>query len=228
MSDYPNDRDPKPEGGLFSEDYESPKRENPYLRKNREKSKPAREPKPKKEPRSVKTRADKLTDDKTPSDASLHTVRESSDPAVGDEGYRHRRTVSDFLFEHAKLIAAVLTICVVLSLVLITDVVSWLESTITAAQDDEKEPITLTYVEGLTEKAEPITWSDFTRFRRETMTTDNSVTWVLEVEGTDFEVWISGVGTQYAPTYVYMYDMNTGERMDLNEDDFRLFVDTHS
>ena len=41
MSDRQNDR--PEEGGLFSEDYETPKRENPYLKKNRVK---AREDRP--------------------------------------------------------------------------------------------------------------------------------------------------------------------------------------
>ena len=37
MSDRQNDL--PEEGGLFSEEYEAPKRENPYLKKNREKAK---------------------------------------------------------------------------------------------------------------------------------------------------------------------------------------------
>ena len=33
-------------GGLFSDEYETPKRENPYLKKNREKAKAEKAPKP--------------------------------------------------------------------------------------------------------------------------------------------------------------------------------------
>ena len=206
-----NDRKPnndQTEGGLFSDDYETSKRENPYLKKNREKAKAERAPKPEK-PKREKTAE----------------IRE--EPEDG-EGYTRKRTFSDWMFEHVKLIATIATIIVVLSLVLITDVVSVVEDLITQSEQADKEEITLLYVQGLSEKATPITWSDLDKFRRDESNADDSITWMLSVEGTSYEVWISGTSISKQPVYVYLFDMKTGDRMILGEDNFEAFIESHS
>ena len=200
MSEHPQDsRD-----GLFPEEEQAPKRENPYLKKNRE---AAKSPKSKKE-----------------SPAYTEIDRAESD----EDGYVRKRTFSDWMFEHVKLIASIATILVVLTLVLITDVVDVVEDLITQSQQADKEELTLTYVHGLSEKSSPITWADLDPFRRDETKADSSVTWMIPVEGTQYEVWISGVSTSKQPVYIYLYDMKTGDRMVLGEENFEAFVESHS
>ena len=205
------------DGGLFSDDYETPKKENPYLKKNREKAAAkvaqgaAQEshPKPVREKRMASVEA------------------EPSAGADDGRGYTHKRTFSDWIFEHVKLIATIATVLVVLSLVLITDVVGMVEDLIVQSQQADKEEVSLTYVKGLTEKASPITWTDLEKYRRDESKADDSVTWMLSVKGTSYEVWISGVSTSRPPTYVYLYDMKTGDRMALGADNFDEFIGAH-
>lgn len=195
--------------GLFSEDYEAPKRENPYLKKNREKAKAAKAPKP------AKDKPDKRDKPDNPDKS-------------GEEGFRHKRTFSDFIFEHIKPIAAILTIVAVLSLVLVTDVVDIVTNIVTKSEQAAKEEITLTYIEGLAHKSSPISWNDFSKFRYDVSDMSNSITWMLPVKGTSFEVWISGVDTSRAPTYIRIYDMTSGDHINLGEDDLAAFIEEHS
>ena len=198
------------EGGLFSDDYETPKKENPYLKKNRERARAEAAPKPERVRRE------------RPAREVTHVAEED-----GGRGYVRKRTFSDWIFEHVKLIAAIATVLVVLSLVLITDVVGVIEDMVLQSQQADKDELSLTYVKGLTEKATPITWTDLEKFRRDESTADGSVTWMLEVEGTSYEVWISGVSASRPPTYVYLYDMQTGDRMALGKDNFDEFIGAH-
>ena len=191
--------------GLFSDAAETPKRENPYLKKNREKTKKEKS---------------------KPEKPRVQEIPSSADGA--EEGYVRKRTFSDWIFEHVKLIASIATILVILALVLITDVVDVVEDLITQSQQADKQEITLTYVKGLSEKSSPITWADLDSFRRDETKADGSVTWMIEVKGTSYEVWISGTSTAGYPTYVYLCDMNTGDRMILGEDNFDAFVENHS
>ena len=217
MSD--NDRNQNEDGGLFFEDYETPKRENPYLRKNREKAKfeKSKPEKPKRE---------KPAPPAEPSDE--HPVENPAEVSAEGEGYVRKRTFSDWMFEHVKLIATIATVLVVLALVLITDVVDVVEDLITQSQQADKEELTLTYVKGLSEKPAPITWSDLDKFRRDETRADGSVTWMIEVKGTAYEVWVSGVDTVRQPLYVYLYDMETGDRMILGKEDLDAFIEAHS
>ena len=217
MSD--NDRNQNEDGGLFFEDYETPKRENPYLRKNREKAK------------SEKSKPEKPKREKPVPPAEPSDERPAENPAevsAEGEGYVRKRTFSDWMFEHVKLIAAIATVLVVLALVLITDVVDVVEDLITQSQQADKEELTLTYVKGLSEKPAPITWSDLDKFRRDETRADGSVTWMIEVRGTAYEVWVSGVDTVRQPLYVYLYDMETGDRMILGKEDLDAFIEAHS
>ena len=215
------------EGGLFSDEYETPKRENPYLKKNREKARAEAShaesaPKPEKTKREKKPKA-------MPA-ASVADVPVAPIEAAQSEeqGYVRKRTFSDWMFEHVKLIATIATVLVVLALVLITDVVDVVEDLITQSQQADKEEITLLYVQGLSEKSTPITWSDLDKFCRDESKAEDSITWMLSVEGTSYEVWISGPGTSKTPTYVYLFDMKTGDRMILGEENFEAFIESHS
>ena len=141
---------------------------------------------------------------------------------------RKRRTFSDWMFEHVKIVAAVLTVMLVLSLVLITDVVSIVENIVTQNRQADRKEITLTYIEGLSEMGQPITWENLDRFLRDETKAKDSVTWMLPVANTDFELWISGTSTDKPPVYVYLYDMRTGDRLVPGEEDLDTFVEEHS
>lgn len=222
MSENQQNRDPSEEGGLFSENYEVPKRENPYLKKNREKAKAEKAEKAAKPKREKPVRAaEEVT---LPSDPV-----ESEDVVSADgEASPRKRTFSDWMFEHVKLIATIATVLVVLSLVLITDVVGVVEDLIYQSQQASKEELTLTYVQGLAEKSTPITWDDLDKFRRDETKAADSITWMVPVKGSGYEVWISGVSTSKRPTYVYLFDMKTGDHMVLGADDFEAFIQSHS
>ena len=217
-------------GGLFSDEYEAPKRENPYLKKNRDKAKAEKAPKPPKEKKS-KAAPEPESPYVAVEDKPLYP--EAQRPVVTPareegEGYVRKRTFSDWMFEHVKLIATIATILVVLTLVLITDVVGVVENLITQSQQADKEEITLTYVKGLSEMGQPITWQNLDKFRRRESKATDSITWMLEVEGTDYELWVSGVSTDKPPVYVYLYHMRTGDRLVLGEEDFDRFIEEHS
>lgn len=212
--------DDRNEGGLFSNDYETPKRENPYLKKNRVKAKSEK-----------KAQEERISLEKEESSSVANADKPNSrrkGNSADTEGYTHKRTFSDWMFEHVKLIAAISTILVVLTLVLVTDVVEIVGNLITQSQQAEKEEITLTYVKGLSEKSAPITWNDLDQFRRDESTAQDSVTWMLSVQGGQYELWISGVSVNRAPSYVYLFDMKTGDRMILGEDDFDTFIREHT
>ena len=215
------------QNGLFSEDYETPKRENPYLKKNREKAK-AEKPKRERKSREAESPYVPVEDKPTPADSHTYDTPPAYDDPDREVGYTHKRTFSDWMFEHVKLIAAIATILVVLSLVLITDVVSIVENLITQTQQADKEEITLTYVKGLSEMSQPITWQNLDKFVRDETKAKDSVTWMIPVQGTEYELWVSGVSTDKPPVYAYLYDMRTGDRLVLGEEDFDTFIEEHS
>lgn len=222
MSENQQNRDPSEEGGLFSENYEVPKRENPYLKKNREKAKAEKAEKAAKPKREKPVRAaEEVT---LPSDPV-----ESEDvvPEDGEESPR-KRTFSDWMFEHVKLIAAICTALVILSLVFITDVVSVVGDLITRSEQVDRVELTLTYVKGLSEKSSPISWGDLDSFKRDESKAKNSVTWMIPVQGGQYELWISGASTSRAPAYIYLFDLETGDKMVLGEDNFDIFISQHS
>ncbi len=137
----------------------------------------------------------------------------------------HKRTFSDFWFEHVKLFVAILTAIAVLSLVIITDVTGWVDDIREKIAQKETVPLSMEHVRALSDRG-AITWEDMRRYERyNTNTANESVTWCFYVEGTHYEVWISGVDTAQNPTYVYLYDMSTGEHMDLQKDILDLFLD---
>ena len=213
-----NDRNQNEGGGLFSDDYEAPKRENPYLKKNREKAKAEKAPKPPK----AKPAKD------TPPVSATEALSAETASALGEEETSRHRTFSDWMFEHVKLIAAIATVIVILALVFITDVVGVVEDLVTQSQQAEKDDLSLNYVKGLSQKSAPITWTDLEKFRRDETRAEGSVTWMIPVKGTGYEVWISGTGTSNPPLYVYLFDMKTGDRLVLGDEDFDAFIEAHS
>ena len=208
---------PNEGGGLFSDDYEAPKRENPYLKKNREKAKA--EKKQAKQAQMAAPPREEFTAVEEPA-PRVSPVEEGKSP--------RRKSFSDWMFEHVRVIAALATVVVVLSLVLITDVVSIVENMVTQSQQADKEELTLNYVKGLTEKSTPITWADLQKFRYDSTDAKGSITWMLPVKGTSFELWISGVSTDKPPVYIYLYDMRTGDRLVIGEEDFDTFIQEHT
>lgn len=215
---------PNEGGGLFSDEYEAPKRENPYLKKNREKANA--EKKQKRQKQQVQT-TDAPRGEVTAVEWPAEQTAERVTHAEENEAPR-RKSFSDWMFEHVRVIAALATVVVVLSLVLITDVVSIVENMITQSQQADKEELTLNYVKGLTEKSTPITWADLQKFRYDRTEAKDSVTWMLPVKGTSFELWISGVSTDKPPVYIYLYDMRTGDRLVIGEEDFDTFIEEHT
>lgn len=214
-------------GGLFSDEYEAPKRENPYLKKNRDKAKAEKAAETEKRKREKRAAA---TEDPAASAVAVEDrpAYTASVSAPEEETYTHKRTFSDWFFEHVKLIAAIATVLVILSLVLITDVVDVMTDLINQTQQAEKEDLTLNYVKGLTMKSEPITWNDLDKFRRDETKAKDSVTWMIPVKGTEYELWISGVSTDKAPGYLYLYHMRTGDRLMIGEEDLDAFLEEHS
>ena len=214
-------------GGLFSDEYEAPKRENPYLKKNRDMAKAEKAPKPPKQRKTKPAEADSpyvATEDKP-----LYPVDQPAPAPTREEGgYVRKRTFSDWMFEHVKLIATIATILVVLSLVLITDVVGVVERIITQVQLADSEAISLNYIYGLTQKSDPIQWRDFEKFRHKVSKADDSVTWKLEVGDTQYELWVSGADTSKPPSDIWLIDWNTGDRMILGEDDLEQFLAEHN
>ena len=212
-----NDDRQNQSGGLFSDEFETPKRENPYLKKNREKTASAK----KKETGDKPAREENTLFAAREEAPAPRASRDSDTPT-------RKRTFSDWIFEHVKLIAAIAAVLVVLALVLITDVVEVVTNLVTQTQQAEREELSLNYVKGLTMKADPITWEDLDQFRRDQTKAKDSVTWMLPVKGTDYELWISGTSLDAPPSYVYLYHMGTGDRLVIGEEDLDSFLDEHS
>ena len=209
-------------GGLFSDEYEAPKRENPYLKKNRDKAKAEK----------TKAKKEKTAEVESPcvavEDKPLYPEDQPAPAPAEGEGYVRKRTFSDWMFEHVTLIAAICTALVILSLVFITDVVSVVGDLITRSEQVDRVELTLTYVKGLSEKSSPISWGDLDSFKRDESKAKNSVTWMIPVQGGQYELWISGASTSRAPAYIYLFDLETGDKMVLGEDNFDIFISQHS
>ena len=55
-----------------------------------------------------------------------------------------------------------------------------------------------------------------------------SVTWKLEVEDTQYGLWVSGADMSKPPSDIWLIDWNTGDRMILGEDDLEQFLAEHN
>jgi hypothetical protein len=209
-------------GGPFSDEYEAPKRENPYLKKNRGKTKAERT-------KGEGRRADGVDSPYVAVEDRPAYAAPSAEPIPAHgAGYTHRRTFSDWIFEHVKLIASVSTAAVILALLLLVNNLGWLDDVMNKVENGGKNEITLTYVKGLAEKSDPIHWTDFQKFRYKESKADDSVTWKLAVKDTAYEVWVTGADTAHAPMAVWIIDWNSGDRMTLGEDDLDEFLAEHT
>lgn len=230
-----NDRE---EGGLFSDGFEVPKRENPYKKK--------------KKPDSTDDRAAAYvhSEDRTAeikrenpyrrrSSATASGIQENTSdgteereapPVDESRAYRDRNGThlpthekslrerwSDFIFSHVKLICFIGGVILLLLFISAPAIYYGVRDAREQAEQESKAPLTLDYVMGLADKSEPITWQDLVSFPYDETVASDSVTWMLKVKNTDYEVWISGVSTRNLPTYVYLYDMRTGDKVDLTE-----------
>ena len=230
MSDLNDNR----EGGLFSDDYEIPKRENPYKKK---KQKPApeertdgesseeympaeekRENPYKRAPRaSKKEKFHGDTDGEAPPVDEMRAYQDSEGTHLPKEEKSIGERWNDFIFNHVKLICFIGGVIVLLLFISAPAIYYGIQDAREAAEIAAKDPLTMTYIQGLADKSEPIQWRDLVSFRYDETKTSDSVTWMLPVENSHYEVWISGVNTQSLPVYVRLYNMRTGDMVDLRE-----------
>lgn len=234
MSDLNDNR----EGGLFSDDYEIPKRENPYKKKKKteepldpgmtyiphednipelKRENPYKR-KPKAEEPAVKeTTAGQPEGREAPPVDNSRLYRDER----GFHLPKHEKSLgerwNDFIFNHVKLICFIGGVIFLLLFISAPAIYYGIQDAREQAEQESKEPLTMNYVMGLADKSEAITWKDLSKFAYDETVASDSVTWMIPVEGTRYEIWISGVSTQKLPTYVYLYDMSTGDKVDLTE-----------
>lgn len=214
-----NDRD---EGGLFSDDYEIPKRENPYKKKKptpEESADPPRKVKKKKaeDKQEVSSPMDKVEDRPAPplNESFLTEDEEGIHMPARDRSFKE--SWDGFIFNHVKLICFICGVIIFLLFVSAPAIYYGVQDAREQAEQNAKDPLTLNYVKGLADKSSPITWSDLVSFPYDETDASDSVTWMLKIQGTSYEVWISGTSTQTLPTYVHLYDMRTGDMVDLEK-----------
>ena len=227
-----NDRD---EGGLFSDDYEIPKRENPYKKKKKPdptEDRAAAYVPTEDKPRETKRENPYKRQSSTPEPVKVEADAEGREAPPVDHAriYQDHRGVhlekqesslkdrwDNFIFNHVKLICFIGGVIAVLLFIAAPAIYYGVQDAREQAEQEAKDPLTMNYVKGLADKSEPITWRDLVSFPYDETIASDSVTWMIKVKDTDFEVWISGVSTQTLPTYVYLYDMRTGDKADLTE-----------
>ena len=245
MADYNDNRDR--EGGLFSDDYEIPKRENPYKKKKKDTEDPAaaylREEDAPVAPKRENPYLSKAKRKKNPIEAPTEEVEEDREaPPVDesrvtrDENGSHiekrklplKERWNNFIFSHVKLICFIGGVILLLLFISAPAIYYGIRDAHEETQKETKEPLTFTYVQGLTERAESPTWQDFEKFYYKEQLNENGLTWFVPI-GDDgrFEVWISGVSTSQRPVYVYLYDFDTGAEADLckGSAEFEAFLD---
>ena len=225
------------EGGLFSDDYEIPKRENPYKKKRKTdepedkaadyvstEDKPAEGKRENPYKRKVKERkADNSSilsedgDGEAPPVDDSHTYRDHGGVHLTERNKPFRERWNNFMFSHVKLICFIGGVIAVLLFISAPAIYYGIQDAREAAENAAKEPLTMNYVKGLADKSESITWSDLEKFPYDESIASDSVTWMIDVKDTRCQVWISGTSTQKSPTYVYLYDMRTGDKVDLSE-----------
>ena len=216
------DQNENREGGLFSDDYEIPKRENPYKKKKKAPEDPAevyvhtedKPPKPKRE-NPYKRRTQREKDTVQPEREVFQSDEKGDHLPPRHKSLRDRW--NDFIFNHVKLICFIGGVIAVLLFIAAPAIYYGVQDAKEQAEQEAKPPLTMNYVMGLADKSEPISWIDLVRFPYDETVTSDSVTWMLKVKDTDYEIWISGSSTQTLPTYVYLYDMTTGDKVDLTE-----------
>ena len=196
MAEYPNDQREE----LFADSTTPQKRENPYKKKKKT-------PPPK--PTEIEVEDVGEEDAPTPQTSPRKSLKDRWD---------------DFIFAHVKLIVFIVGVTVVVMLLgpfSVFRIAEWVQDAKEQAEMAEKDALTVQYVRGLCDKAEPITWRDFEPFYYEDRSSSKYCTWIIPVEG-QYEVWIGGADTNKMPDYVTMYSSTTGEKVELTEGLFTL------
>ncbi len=230
MSDLNDNR----EGGLFSDDYEIPKRENPYKKKKKTEDSAAAyvptEDKPleikrenpykRKTATPVKDQAatqESESREAPPTDES-HAFRDSDGTHLAKHEKPLRERWNDFIFSHVKLICFIGGVFVVLLFIAAPAIYYGVQDAREQAEQEAKDPLTMNYVKGLADKSEPITWSDFTRFYYEEQITSTGVSWRVSVgDGDRYLIIIGGANTRTLPDDVTLYDFHTNDKVDLTQ-----------
>ncbi len=215
-----NDRE---EGGLFSDDYEIPKRENPYKKKKSTSEaltdEPQRKDKRKDRAKRSFSALDETEDEQQAPSQEPESLTEDEDGVHMPKRYRSLKDRwNDFIFRHVKLFVFICCMIGLLLFIAAPAIYYGVQDAREAAEIASKDPLTMTYVKGLADKSAPITWSDLVSFPYDETVASDSVTWMIKVKDTNFEVWVSGTNTQTLPAYVYLYDMGTGDKVDLTKD----------
>ncbi len=237
MPDLNDNRDR--EGGLFSDDYEVPKRENPYKKKKKEtedtaaaylreedgpvgskRENPYLNRSKKKQKGTTATEAENVIEE----DREAPPIDESRVTLDKDGAHLEGRKIplkerwNNFIFAHVKLICFIGGVILVLLFISAPAIYYGIQDAHEAAEKEAKEPLTFTYIQGLADRAEPPTWKDFEKFYYKEEVNENGVTWFVPVEdGNRFEIWISGASTNLRPLYVHLYDFDTGAEADLTK-----------
>ncbi len=237
MSDLNDNRDR--EGGLFSDDYEVPKRENPYKKKKKDTKDPAAaylreedEPIEPKRENPYLSKSKKKHTHKAPEESSEDLGENREAPPIDesrvtldrDGAHLERRKLpikerwNNFVFAHVKLICFIGGVILLLLFISAPAIYYGIQDAHEEAEKESKESLTFTYIQGLADRAEPPTWQDFENFYYKEQLNENGLTWFVPVGEDDrFEVWISGVSTTRRPAYVYLYDFDTGAKADLGQ-----------
>ncbi len=195
-------------GGLFSDDYIPPKRENPYKKKKKITPAPVVEDNP---PADV-----------WDTDRGFAPMDEPADADGGESAPRKKPLkdrFDDFMFAHVKLmvfIAGVTVVVMLLGPFSVFRIAEWVEDAQKQSEMQDKGVMSLTYVKGLCRKDSPITWNDVEKFYYEDRSSDTYCTWIIPVEE-GYEVWVGGGSTKKLPDYVAMYDSSTGRKVSLTE-----------
>lgn len=223
------------EGGLFSDDYEIPKRENPYKKKKKtEQTEDKADAYVHCEDHPVEAKRENPYKRKTPTSRPAKTAVDDEDRELQSQSasrtYHDRDGVhlekyekslkdrwDEFIFNHVKLICFIGGVVFLLLFISAPAIYYGIQDAREQAEQETKDPLTMNYVKGLADKTEPITWSDLVSFPYDETSSSDSITWMIKVEDTEYEIWISGANTRNLPTYVYLFDMRTGDKVDLTQ-----------
>lgn len=209
------------EGGLFSDDYEIPKRENPYKKKKKDPEDRAAAYVPAEDKPAEARQENPYMRKQKEIDSPAPSVTASSGAARRSGVYQRslRDRWSDFMFAHVKLICFIGGVIVVLLFIAAPAIYYGIQDAREQAEIESKDPLTMNYVKGLADKTEPITWSDFSRFYYEEQIRSTGISWTIPVgEDGRYFIIVGGGSTQNLPETVFLYDFyRSGAKVDLTQ-----------
>ena len=138
-----------------------------------------------------------------------------------------KERISDFWFEHVKLMVFIIAMVVLLMTLgpfSIYEISLWINDIQNVTTDDV---MSMEQLISLTDSGVDLHWRHFAAFHGDRMTSDDHyVTWMIPV-GIRYEIRMGGEDTDSPPDYVYLYDMTgDGDRIDLKTDSVRSFLAT--